>query len=398
MTSARSRSRDLAVLGGAPVFERPLPVGQLYFPAWEQYEARFRDIFARQWYTNQGPLAQEFERRLEAFFGVRHAICVTNATIGLIMAAQALGLSGKVVTPSFSFIATAQALEWAQLRPVFCDVDRMTHHITPELIARHLDESVSAILAVNLWGGSCDQRALQALADERGLQLFYDSAHAFGCSANRVPIGRFGAVEVFSFHATKALSSAEGGCLTTDDDELAKRLRNIRSSYGAGQPVPVVKTGNGRMSEAQAAIGLMSLDHFPAILARNKRMFELYRRSLSGIVGLRLCEPVHVDQSNFQYVVIDVDEAEFGLSRDLLLKALRAENVVARRYFFPGAHRCLPWVGRESEVVVLPNTEALCERVIQFPIGALVAEDEIVILCDLLRAMKDEAGAIKKVA
>jgi dTDP-4-amino-4,6-dideoxygalactose transaminase len=398
MTLVRSRLQELAIFGGAPAFERLLPVGQLYFPAWEEYGARFRDIFARQWYTNQGPLAQEFERSLEAFLGVRHAICVTNATIGLIMAAEALGLSGKVVTPSFTFIATAQALEWAQLRPVFCDVDPTTHHITPELIAPHLDESVSAILAVNLWGGSCDQRALQTLADERGLRLFYDSAHAFGCSANGVSIGRFGAVEVFSFHATKAFSTAEGGCLTTDDDELAKRLRNIRSSYGAGPPIPVVKTSNGRMSEAQAAIGLMSFGNFPAIVARNKKMFGFYRRGLADVAGLRLCEPVNVDRSNFQYVVVVVDEAEFGLSRDLLLKTLRAENVVARRYFFPGAHRCLPWVGRESEVAVLPNTEALCERVIQFPIGALVAENEIAILCDLLRAVRDEAGAIKKIA
>lgn len=397
MSSVRSRRQDLAIFGGSPAFERPLPVGQLYFPGWDDYEAHFRDIFARQWYTNQGPLVQEFERRLQAVFGVRHAICVTNATIGLIMAAEALGLTGRVVTPSFSFIATAQALEWANLRPVFCDVDPATHHVTAALIEPHLDEDVSAILAVNLWGGSCDQQALQALADERNLQLFYNSAHAFGCCVNDVPIGRFGAVEVFYFHATKAFSSAEGGCLTTDDDELAKRLRNIRSSYGAGPPVPVAKTSNGRMSEAQAAIGLMSLDNFPGILARNEELFGLYRHGLADVEGLRLYQPVNVSRSNFQYVIVEVDEAEFGLSRDLLLQALRAENVVARRYFYPGAHRCFPWIERISDFAPLPNTDRLCERIIQFPIGALVANDAVGVLCDLLRAMKDLAYDIRTV-
>ena len=209
-------------------------------------------------------------------------------------------------------------------------------------------------------------------------------------------MGQFGSVEVFSFHATKAFSSAEGGCLTTDDAELAKRLRNIRSSYGAGPPVPVAKTSNGRMSEAQAAIGLMSLEIFPNILARNEALFGLYRQGLADVGGLRLHEPANVTRSNFQYVVVEVDEAEFGLSRDLLFKALRAENVVARRYFFPGSHRCTPWIERMSDFAPLPNTERLCDRILQFPIGALVADDNVAVLCDLLHAIRERADQVRK--
>jgi dTDP-4-amino-4,6-dideoxygalactose transaminase len=395
MNTLRSGVADLAILGGSPTFERPLPVGQLYFPAWKEYEARFRDIFARQYYTNHGPLAEELERRLETFFRVRHAICVTNATIGLIMVAEALGLKGKVVTPAFTFIATAQALEWANLRPVFCDVDPVTHHVTPGTIAVHLDEDVSAILAVNLWGGSCDQSALQELADERKVRLFYDSAHAFGCEVNEAPVGRFGAAEVFSFHATKVFSSAEGGCVTTNDDDLAKGLRNIRSSYGAGPPVQVAKTSNGRMSEAQAAIGLLSLANFSSIVARNAELFGQYRKGLAGIDGLRLVVPVNVSRSNFQYAVLEVDEAVFGLSRDLLLNALRAENIMARRYFFPGAHRCIPWVDRDPETR-LPNTDHLCRALIQLPIGALVSNHDIDALCALLRVIHERADDVRK--
>lgn len=395
MNVFRSGVADLAILGGTPKFERPLPVGQLYFPAWKEYEATFRDIFARQYYTNHGPLAEELERRLESFLGVRHAICVVNATIGLIMVAEALGLKNKVVTPAFTFIATAQALEWANLRPVFCDVDPATHHLTPGTIAVHLDEDVSGILGVNLWGGSCDQSALQALADERRLQLFYDSAHAFGCDVGETPIGRFGAAEVFSFHATKVFSSAEGGCVTTNDDDLAKRLRNIRSSYGAGPPVQVAKTSNGRMSEAQAAIGLLSLDNFSRIVARNEELFELYCKGLADIDGLRLVAPVNVTRSNFQYAVVEVDEVEFGLSRDQLLLALRAEHVIARRYFFPGAHRCVPWVDQNPRPA-LPNTDLLCRKVIQFPIGAFVSSHHIEVLITLLRVIREHAADIKK--
>jgi dTDP-4-amino-4,6-dideoxygalactose transaminase len=400
MNLLRSGLGDLAILGGAPTFNRPLPVGQLYFPCWEEYETAFRDIFVRQYYTNQGPLVQEFERALQAFFGVRNVICVTNATIGLIMTAEALGLKGKIITPSFTFIATAQALEWAGLYPVFCDVDRTTHHVTPktiedQLIEDQLDGEVSGILAVNLWGGSCDLSALQALADERELQLFYDSAHAFGCKVNDTLTGRFGAAEVFSFHATKVVSSAEGGCVTTNDDDLAKKLRNIRSSYGAGPPVHVVKTSNGRMSEAQAAIGLVSLDNFSNVVALNEELFGLYRNGLADIDGLRVLEPVNVNRSNFQYAVVEVDEVEFGLSRDLLLEVLRAENVLARRYFFPGAHRCVPWVNRKS-VAALPNTDRLCRTLIQLPIGAFMSNCDVETLCTLLGVIRERAADVKK--
>jgi dTDP-4-amino-4,6-dideoxygalactose transaminase len=395
MNLLRSSLADLAILGGTPAFDRPLPVGQLYFPSWDEYEIAFRDIFARQYYTNQGPLVQEFERALQVFFGVRNVICVTNATIGLIMTAEALGLKGKVITPSFTFIATAQALEWAGLYPVFCDVDRATHHVTLETIEDQLDDDVSGILAVNLWGGSCDQLALQALAHEHRLQLFYDSAHAFGCKVNDTLIGRFGAAEVFSFHATKVFSSAEGGCVTTDDDHLAKRLRNIRSSYGAGPPVHVVKTSNGRMSEAQAAIGLVSLDNFSNIVARNEELFGLYRNGLADIGGLRLPSPVNVNRSNFQSAVVEVDEVEFGLSRDLLLETLRAENVIARRYFFPGVHRCIPWVKR-NPVAALPNTDLLCQTLIQLPIGSFVSNYDVEALCALLRVIRERAADVKK--
>jgi len=385
-----------ALFGAAPALAQPLPVGQLYFPNWDRYEAAMRDIFDREYYTNHGPLVQRLEARLADRMKVRHVVCVTNATIGLVMACEALGLTGKVILPAFTFIATPQALSWSGLTPVFCDVDPATHQITAERIEPLIDTDVSAILAVNLWGDACPAAPLQALADRHGIKLFFDSAHSMGCEVGGVPVGNFGDVEVFSFHATKVFSSAEGGCLCTNDDALAARLRNIRSSYGAGAPVDVVKTSNGRMSEAQAAIGLMNLDDFDASLANNRMLFDRYRDGLRAVPGLTLYEPRHVSATNRQYVVCEIDETAFGLSRDLLLGLLRAENIVARRYFHPGAHRSIPYVNELPQYVdALPETDRLSARLMQLPSGALVSDAHIATICERIGAAQRSAGAIR---
>lgn len=379
------KATSFALFGAEPAFDKPLPIGQLYFPSWERYEAAFRGIFERQYYTNQGPLTQQLEEKLQQFLGVKHAICVSNATIGLMMVPDAMGLSGKVILPSFTFAASAQSLSWAGLEPVFCDINPDTHQIDIDQIGALIDEDVSAIMGVNLWGGACNQKALAEVVNANGIQLYFDSAHAFGCSVEGVPIGNFGRAEVFSFHATKILSATEGGCICTNDDELATRLRNIRSSYGAGKLVNVVKTANGRMSEAQAAIALMSLEDFPVNQKNNEALYRQYEAQLKAIPGLYLAIPTGVSFSNYQYLVCSVDEREFGLPRDLLIDLLKAENVVARRYFYPGLHRSIPYAQELPQYLDrLPNTDSLCASCIQLPIGALVSAQSVERICNIL--------------
>ncbi len=387
----------LAVLGGEPAFDHAVPVGQLYFPEWADYVQAMRGIFERQYYTNQGPVVRELESALQERLNVRHVICVANATIGLMMAADALELQGRVITPAFSFIATSQSLTWAGLEPLFCDVDPSSHQLDLERVAQALmDDTVSAVLAVNLWGDACAHEELSRLAARRGVPLYYDSAHAFGCEVGGQPMGGFGALEVFSFHATKVLSAAEGGCICTNDDTLAARLRNIRSSYGAGTPVHVKRTANGRMSEAQAAIALLSLKGFPGILDRNRALFETYATNLAGITGLRLLQPQAVSQTNYQYVVCEVDVAEFGLDRDQLHAVLRAENVLARRYFYPGIHQCTPYLEMFPNASAdLPITEALCKRVLQLPIGQAVDEAAVARIATTVRNAQENADAVR---
>lgn len=390
---------SLALLGGKPAFDNAVPVGQLYFPEWLDYVEAMRGIFERQYYTNQGPLVCKLETALQERLGVRHAICVANATIGLMMAADALQLKGRVITPAYSFIATSQSLTWAGLEPLFCDVDVLSHQLDPEQVEHALqDEAVGAVLAVNLWGDVCDHKELARLAARRGVPLYFDSAHAFGCEVSGRSVGGFGALEIFSFHATKVLSAAEGGCVCTNDDALAARLRNIRSSYGAGTPVHVSRTVNGRMSEAQAAIALLSLKEFPMVLEHNRGLFTTYQAGLQDMAGLRLLQPTAVSQTNYQYVVCEIDAEVFGLDRDQLQAVLRAENVLARRYFYPGIHRCTPYLEQFPDVPAkLPVTEALCDRVLQLPIGQVVDAAGVQRITSIVRAAHTNAQAVRAV-
>lgn len=376
---------DFALFGAPPAFAEPLPIGQLYFPSWQRYEQAFQGIFERQYYTEYGPLNQQLEQNLQQFLGVKHAICVTNATVALMMLASALGLKGKVILPSFTFIASAQSLSWAGLEPVFCDVDPDTHQLDLKQVAAQIDIEVSAIMGVHLWGGACNPKELEALAETHGVQLYFDAAHAFGCAVDGVHVGNFGRAEVFSFHATKILSATEGGCICTNDDELAARLRTMRSTAGADESVEVAKTVNGRMSEAQCAIALMSLEDFPANQKNNETLYRLYEAYLKAIPGLQLVKPGGVSFSNYQYLVCRVDEYEFGLSRDMLLALLKAENVNARRSFYPGVHRSIPYVQELPWYLDrLPHTDILTASCIQLPIGARVSAESVARICDIL--------------
>jgi dTDP-4-amino-4,6-dideoxygalactose transaminase len=401
MNTRTLNSTDLAIFGAPPISARRLPLGQHNFPSWERYEARFRDIFARQYYTNHGPLAQALEARLAEQLQVRHAMCVTTASIALALSAQALGLKGKVLVPGLSFVGTAQSLAWADAEVEFCDVSRATGHLTVETVEPHLRDDVSGILGVNLWGGAADLDGLSQLAAQRQVALYFDSAHAFGCEvsaeagheagretgreAGSRPIGGFGRLEVISFHSANILSATEGAVICTNDDDLAAHVRNIRSNYGMGRPVPVGKTGNGRLSEAQAAIALMNLDDFPALVERNRRLYDTYSNLLDDVPGLRLCAPQGVSVSNYQNVVCEIDARGFGLSRDALLAVLDAENIAAE-----GARG----FGLQCRRADLPNTAYWCESILQLPIGAQVDIALIERIAAVIRTAQRHASQI----
>jgi dTDP-4-amino-4,6-dideoxygalactose transaminase len=372
-------TKDFALFGEPPAFDKSIPIGQRYFPSAQRYEAAFRGIFERQYYTEYGPLNRQLEQNLQQFLGVKHAICVTNETVALMMLVNAMELTGKVILPAFNHIAAAHSLSWAGLEPVFCDVDPDTHQIDIDQVSKLIDQDVSAIMGVNLWGGACDVKALTKLAKTRGIQLYFDSAHAFGCAVDGVRIGNFGRAEVFSFHQSNILNATEGGCICTNDDELAAKLRVMRSSAGAGNvPATVHKTVNGRMSEAQCAIALMSLEDFSVNQQNNETLYRCYEAHLAGISGIHLFNPSGITFSNHQSVVCQIDESEFGLSRDALIALLKAENIDAQRCIYPSSH------SSTHHSQQLPNTDSLSASCVQLPIGALVSDQNIVRICNTL--------------
>jgi dTDP-4-amino-4,6-dideoxygalactose transaminase len=390
-----SKRQSLAIFGATPLLDAPIAKGQGFFPSWAQYETMFRDIFARQYYTNHGPLAQELERRLAGQLNVRHAMCVTNEFIGLAMAGQALGVRGNVVVPAHSFVGTSQSLDWTGGRPLFCDVDRETGMMTIEHVAPLLSrQPVSAILAVNPWGDACDVHGLQELADQYGIPLYLDSAHGFGCAIAGRPVGSFGAIEVISFHSDDILGACEGGVICTQNDEVAAQVRNMRSNYGMGPPVPVIKTGNGRMSEAQAAVALFNLDHYSEYQRRNERMFGMFRTGLAGIPGLEVRVLSGVSHSNYQNLICLTNEAAFGLSRDDLWRILRAENLLAGRGFYPPMHQSFP-ASPVFPAGSLPHTERYCARTIELPMNHALTELDVARLIDLLGSIQHNAGAVR---
>lgn len=385
---------SFGILSGSPRFDTVLEGDQAYLPAPERYESAFRDIFTRQYYTNQGPLASRLEERLSAFHGVRHAVCVTNATIGLIMAAEAMGLHGRVIVPALASVSVLQSLTWAGLEPLFSDVDSRTHQIDADYTADLLNQGhsdIAAILAVNQWGSVCDTATLRDLARQFGVRLYFDSVHAFANIVNGAPIGGQGDIEVFSLHSGQIMGGAEGSFLCTNDDSLAGRLRNIRSSYGAGIPVTVSKTSNGRLSEAQAALGLMHLDDFPRLQSANTKLFQRYESGLRSILGIRLLKPSGIDSSNYAYLICEIDESEFGMSRDCLVSVLKADNVNARHLMsFETAMTC------PTSVTHLPRAAKIMRNHLQLPLGPDVSTQDVDRVCTLIAAAKIHATALAK--
>lgn len=388
----------LAVLGGVPAFAEPLHVGRPNVPDRAKLLQRIEGALDRRWFTNDGPLVQEFEAALVRQLQVKHVVAMCNGTTALEIAIRALELKGEVIVPSFTFVATAHALQWQEITPVFADIEPATHLIDPAQVERLITPRTTGIIGVHTWGRPCDVAALAEIADRRGLSLLFDAAHAMGCTHRGVPIGRFGAAEVFSFHATKCVHSFEGGAVATNDDVLAEKLRLMRNFGFAGYDRVVYLGINGKLSEIHAAMGLMSLEDLPRVVAHNRRNFELYRQGLAGLPGLRLLDydDAAAESRNYQYVVFECDAAASPLGRDELAAVLTAENVRARRYFYPGCHRMEPYRSLLPDASKrLPVTEVVAAKVLLLPTGPTLGETEILSVCGILHRAAAESVAVR---
>ncbi len=386
MIDVEETIENLAIFGGTPAFATKLHVGRPNIGDRASLLARIEDLLDRRWLTNDGPFVQEFEAKLANFLGVKHCIAMCNATIGLEIAIRALGMSGEVIVPSFTFAATAHALQWQEITPVFCDVDPQTHNLDPQRIESMITPRTTGIIGVHVWGRPCAIEALEEIAQRRGLKLLFDAAHAFGCSHNGKMIGGFGHAEVFSFHATKFFNTFEGGAVVTNDDALAQTIRLMKNFGFAGYDNVIHVGTNGKMNEVSAAMGLTGLESLDEFIAVNRRNYYAYKQELDGINGVRLIDYNDRERNNYQYVVLEIDEEITGISRNQLVEILHAENVLARRYFYPGCHLMEPYRSHFPHArLLLPVTERLTQRVLSLPTGTAVGVDDIAAIGDIIR-------------
>lgn len=368
---------DLAINGAAPAFGEILHVGRPNIGSRDQFLKYAGEIFDRGWLTNNGPLVQSFEARVAETHNVKHCVAMTNGTIALEIAIRALELEGEVIVPSYTFIATAHALHWQAITPVFADIDPATHNLDPNSVRRMITPRTTGIIGVHLWGRAAPVEELQEIADQNSLQLIFDAAHAFGVSHRGAMIGNFGACEVLSFHATKFFNTFEGGAVLTNDEHLAAKMRLMRNFGFSGMDNVVHPGTNGKMTEISAAMGLVNMDSLPNLVETNLRNHDAYRARLRDVPGIRLLDFDHNEKNNYQYIVIEVME-ECAATRDEIVRSLHAENVVARKYFWPGCHNMKPYSELYPHAgLLLPYTIEVAARVIVLPTGAHVTEQAI---------------------
>jgi dTDP-4-amino-4,6-dideoxygalactose transaminase len=376
---------DLAVNGAAPAYSDTIHVGRPNIGDRDEFLALAGAMFDRRWLSNNGPLVQEFEARIAEYVGVKHCVAMCNGTIALEIAIRALGLEGEVIVPSYTFVATAHALSWQGITPVFADIDPATHNLDPDAVRRMITPRTRGIIGVHLWGRLAPVDALQAIADEHGLELMYDAAHAFGCSGEGRMVGGFGRCEVLSFHATKFFNTFEGGAVVTDDDELAERMRLMRNFGFSGFDNVVHPGTNGKMVEVCAAMGLTNLTYLDTVVEANRRNYAAYAEAVAELPGVTLLPYDEAERNNYQYVVLEVSP-DAPASRDTIVAALQAENILARKYFWPGIHRMQPYRDLYPHAgLLLPNTEAVAGRVIVLPTGTTLPPDVPTVVRDVIR-------------
>ncbi|HQQ62998.1 MAG TPA: DegT/DnrJ/EryC1/StrS family aminotransferase [Pseudomonadales bacterium] len=360
-------------------------VTQPYMPPLEEFVPYLEKIWDNKILTNGGPLHQELERELCDYLGVEHIALFNNGTIALLTALQSLRVTGEVITTPYSFVATAHSLLWNGIKPVFVDIDPVTMNLDPAKIEAAITPHTTAILPVHCYGHPCDTTAIQKIADTYNLRVIYDAAHAFGVKDAGGSILRHGDLSVLSFHATKVFNTFEGGAIVCADAKTKLRIDQLKN-FGFVDEVTVVAPGiNGKMSEINAAFGLLQLKYIDQAMTRRREINDLYHGYLSGIKGIRIVEEVGQTVANYSYFPILV-EANYSLSRDELYQKLKDNNVHGRRYFYPLISEFPMYRGMNSaHRDNLPAANAISAKVLCLPIYPALTNAEVLHISNIIR-------------
>ncbi len=375
-------------------FEKPIYVTRPFLPPLEDFCQGLEEIWENRWLTNDGPLLKRFTRELCNTLETENACLFTNGTLALQIALQGMGISGEVITTPYTFVATTHSLFWNKIRPVFVDIEPDHYTIDPEKVEAAITPWTTAILAVHVYGHPCKLNALADIARRHNLRLLYDAAHAFGIKVGNRPIGHFGDLSMFSFHSTKLFHSIEGGMLVFREAGL-KGLFDYLKNFGFKNEVEVVMPGtNAKMNEMQALMGLHVLKHLGANIEKRAKITAVYRRRLKDVPGIRLAPLPSPDvQYNFAYMPVEVDEAEFGMSRDVVYETLKEWNVFARRYFYPLIcdYPCYRSISIKDPLTV---ARRVTERIMTLPIYDSLDLADVETICDIIQAMQQ--GTLNK--
>ncbi|MFF7708603.1 dTDP-4-amino-4,6-dideoxy-D-glucose aminotransferase VioA [Pseudomonas sp. NPDC007930] len=361
-----------------------IPVTSPLLPPLEEFMPYLQKIWDSRRLTNGGPFHQQLEAALADYLGVEHLCLFANGTLALLTALQTLRVSGEVITTPYSFVATSHALLWNNLKPVFVDIDPVTCNLDPARIEEAITPNTSAILPVHCYGNPCDVEAIGSIADTYGLNVIYDAAHCFGVRHRGMSVLRHGDLSILSFHATKVFNTFEGGAIVCPDLKTKKRIDYLKN-FGFANEVTVVAPGiNGKMSEINAAFGLLQLQHIDAALEQRQRIDEAYRQRLEGIPGLRLGALQAGQDANYSYFPIYIENG-FGASRDAVYELMREHDILARRYFYPLISEFPMYRGLESSAAGrLPVASRISSQVLCLPIYPGLPEEVIDSVCRLL--------------
>ena len=362
-------------------------------PPLEEFIPYLEKIWDSKWITNNGQFHEQLEKALAEYFGVEYISLFTNGTLPLVTALQALGIrEGEVITTPYSFVATAHAIWWNGLKPVFVDVDSRTGCMDPNRIEAVISEHTRAIMPVHVYGTPCDTERIQSIADRHGLKVIYDAAHAFGIRRDGKSVLLEGDISTLSFHATKTYNTIEGGALVCHSAEMKQKIDYLRN-FGFEDEVTVVAPGiNSKMDEIRAAYGLLNLKHVDEAIAHRKEVARQYANALMDVKGIGLYQPIASSFErdditlNYSYFPIFVDAERYGMSRDALYEKLKLEGVFGRRYFYPLITNFEPYKNYPSaSEEKLPEANKIANSVLCLPMHHLLSREDVEKVIEVIR-------------
>lgn len=373
-------------------FEKPIYMTRPFLPPLEEFCLGLNEIWETRWLTNSGPIVKRFTGELCALFETNNICLFNNGTLALQIALQGMRIAGEVITTPFTFVATTHALFWNNIRPIFVDIEPEYYTIDPEKVEAAITPWTTAILAVHVYGHPCKFNELADIAKRHNLKLIYDAAHAFGVEVNNKSIAHLGDLSMFSFHATKLFHSIEGGMLCFQENGR-KSIFDFLKNFGFKNEVEVVIPGtNAKMNEMQALMGIQVLKYLDEIIDRRSKITDLYRACLEKVPGIHLVPDLSPDiRYNYAYMPIEVDEKEFGMSRNDLYERLKQWNVYTRRYFYPLVcdFSCYRYISVNDPLTV---ARGVAERILTLPIYDSLELSDVEAICEIIISLHSRNG------